>query len=168
MTKYTNVRMNADSKEAKWWLHQSDREFAMQILVQIANRKYGENADLIKISRQRMIEGPDVNSTVEQPMIKNPAPREGIVSKTNEYHNKVTLSTTEEPAENPAEEKTAPAKPTPKPEPESQPEVQKPTETVTDNNDDDDSINDALFGDDTASEPKETHQSSGNSFRDKL
>ena len=162
MTKYTNVRMNADSKEAKWWLHQSDREFAMQILVQIANRKYGENADLIKISRQRMIEGPDVNSTVEQPMIKNPAPQEGIISKTNEYHNKVTLSTTEDPAE----EKTAPAKPTPKPEP--QAEVQKPTETVTDNNDDDDSINDALFGDDTASEPKETHQSSGNSFRDKL
>lgn len=158
MPKYTNVRMNADSKEAKWWLHQSDREFAMQILVQIANRKYGENADLIKISRQRMIEGPDVNNTVEQPMIKNPAPQEGIVSKTNEYHNKVTLSTTEE--------KTAPAKPTPKPEP--QAEVQKPTETVTDNNDDDDSINDALFGDDTASEPKETHQSSGNSFRDKL
>lgn len=162
MPKYTNVRMNADSKEAKWWLHQSDREFAMQILVQIANRKYGENADLIKISRQRMIEGPDVNSTVEQPMIKNQAPQEGIVGRTNEYHNKVTLSTTEEPAE----EKTAPAKPTPKSEP--QAEVQKPTESVTDNNDDDDAINDALFGDDTASEPKETHQSSGNSFRDKL
>ena len=162
MPKYTNVRMNADSKEAKWWLHQSDREFAMQILVQIANRKYGENADLIKISRQRMIEGPDVNSTVEQPMTKNQAPREGIISKTNEYHNKVTLSTTEDPAE----EKTTPAKPTPKPE--SQPEAQEPTETVTDNNDNDDSINDALFGDDTASEPKETHQSSGNSFRDKL
>ena len=162
MPKYTNVRMNADSKEAKWWLHQSDREFAMQILVQIANRKYGENADLIKVSRQRMIEGPDVNG--EQPMIKNQAPQEGIVGKTNEYHNKVTLSTTEEPAE----EKTAPAKPTPKSEPEPQAEVQKPTETVTDNNDDDDSINDALFGDDTASEPKETHQSSGNSFRDKL
>lgn len=164
MPKYTNVRMNADSKEAKWWLHQSDREFAMQILVQIANRKYGENADLIKISRQRMIEGPDVNNIVEQPMIKNPAPQEGIIGRTNEYHNKVTLSTTEEPAE----EKTAPAKPTPKPKPESQPEAQKPTEAVTDNNDDDDAINDALFGDDTASEPKETHQSSGNSFRDKL
>lgn len=161
MPKYTNVRMNADSKEAKWWLHQSDREFAMQILVQIANRKYGENADLIKISRQRMIEGPDVNNIVEQPMIKNPAPQEGIINRTNEYHNKVTLSTTEEPAE-----EKAPAKPTPKPEP--QAEVQKPTETVTDNNDDDDAINDALFGDDTASEPKETHQSSGNSFRDKL
>lgn len=162
MPKYTNVRMNADSKEAKWWLHQSDREFAMQILVQIANRKYGENADLIKISRQRMIEGPDINSTVEQPMIKNPAPQEGIINRTNEYHNKVTLSTTEEPAE----EKTVPAKPTPKPEP--QAEAQKPTKTVTDNNDDDDAINDALFGDDTSSEPKETHQSSGNSFRDKL
>lgn len=164
MPKYTNVRMNADSKEAKWWLHQSDREFAMQILVQIANHKYGENADLIKVSRQRMIEGPDVNNTIEQPMIKNPAPREGIVSKTNEYHNKVTLSTTEDPAE----EKTAPAKPTPKPEPESKPEAQEPTETVTDNNDNDDAINDALFGDDTVSEPKETHQSPGNSFRDKL
>ena len=162
MPKYTNVRMNADSKEAKWWLHQSDREFAMQILVQIANRKYGENADLIKVSRQRMIEGPDVNNIVEQPMIKNPAPQEGIVGKTNEYHNKVTLSTTEEPAE----EKAVPAKPTPKPEP--QAEVQEATETVTDNNDNDDAINDALFGDDTASEPKETHQSSGNSFRDKL
>ena len=162
MPKYTNVRMNADSKEAKWWLHQSDREFAMQILVQIANRKYGENADLIKVSRQRMIEGPDINSTSEQPMIKNPAPQEGIVGKTNEYHNKVTLSTTEEPAE----EKAVPAKPTPKPE--SKPEAQEATETVTDNNDNDDAINDALFGDDTASEPKETHQSSGNSFRDKL
>lgn len=162
MPKYTNVRMNADSKEAKWWLHQSDREFAMQILVQIANRKYGENADLIKISRQRMIEGPDVNNIVEQPMIKNPAPQEGIINRTNEYHNKVTLSTTEEPAE----EKTAPAKPTPKPEP--QAEVQKPTETVTDNNDDDDAINDALFGDDTTSESNKTQQSSGNSFRDKL
>lgn len=164
MPKYTNVRMNADSKEAKWWLHQSDREFAMQILVQIANRKYGENADLIKVSRQRMIEGPDVNNIVEQPMIKNPAPQEGIVGKTNEYHNKVTLSTTEEPAE----EKAVPTKPTPEPEPESQPEAQKLPETVTDNNDDNDAINDALFGDDTASEPKETHQPSGNSFRDKL
>lgn len=162
MPKYTNVRMNADSKEAKWWLHQSDREFAMQILVQIANRKYGENADLIKVSRQRMIEGPDVNNNIEQQAIKNPEPQEGIISETNEYHNKVTLSTTEDPAE----EKTTPAKPTPKPE--SKPEAQEPTETVTDNNDNDDAINDALFGDDTASEPKETHQSSGNSFRDKL
>ena len=56
MATYTNVRMKADSPEGIWWQNQTDRDYAMQVLIQLANQKYGTNTDLKKYSLEKMID----------------------------------------------------------------------------------------------------------------
>lgn len=64
MATYTNVRMKADSPEGIWWQNQTDRDYAMQVLVQLANQKYGTNTDLKKYSLEKMIDQQTGNTQI--------------------------------------------------------------------------------------------------------
>lgn len=64
MATYTNVRMKADSPEGIWWQNQTDRDYAMQVLIQLANQKYGTNTDLKKYSLEKMIDQQSGNTQI--------------------------------------------------------------------------------------------------------
>lgn len=64
MATYTNVRMKADSPEGIWWQNQTDRDYAMQVLIQLANQKYGTNTDLKKYSLEKMIDQQTGNTQI--------------------------------------------------------------------------------------------------------
>lgn len=64
MATYTNVRMKADSPEGIWWQNQTDRDYAMQVLIQLANQKYGTNTDLKKYSLEKMIDQQTENTQI--------------------------------------------------------------------------------------------------------
>lgn len=72
-TRSVSVRMDANSPEANWWLKQSDREFSMQCIIDLAQQYYGKNADLkmIAIKQMRLANQNHVNKQVTLPDIKN-------------------------------------------------------------------------------------------------
>lgn len=72
-TRSVSVRMDANSPEANWWLKQSDREFSMQCIIDLAQQYYGKNADLkmIAIKQMRLANQNHVNKQVTLPNTKN-------------------------------------------------------------------------------------------------
>lgn len=80
MATYTNVRMKADSPEGIWWQNQTDRDYAMQVLIQLANQKYGTNTDLKKYSLEKMI---DQHTETNETETKN-----NVISSSKEELNK--------------------------------------------------------------------------------
>lgn len=160
MAVYTNVRMKADSPEGQWWQHQTDRDYAMQVLVQLANHMYGKNADLKKYSLEKMIQ-------------KQPSIPEQIVSLKNSTAPSNPLSVLEKPkafvggpthqsvqldAENAPQRSTT------------VPENQTPANKESSSTETNDTLNNALFGDNNDDQPitKSNNQKKQGSFRDKL
>lgn len=162
MAVYTNVRMKADSPEGQWWQHQTDRDYAMQVLVQLANYMYGENADLKKYSLEKMIQKqPSIpkqtispnNATVPSNPFSVPEKSEIFVSGPT-THQSVQLDA-----------KNAPQKPI------TTPENQTLANKESSSAETDDTLSNALFGDDNDDQPitdKSTNQKQPGSFRDKL
>lgn len=72
-TRSVSVRMDANSPEANWWLKQSDREFSMQCIIDLAQQYYGKNADLkmIAIKQMRLANQNHVNHQIKLPNTKN-------------------------------------------------------------------------------------------------
>lgn len=161
MAVYTNVRMKADSPEGQWWQHQTDRDYAMQVLVQLANHMYGENADLKKYSLEKMIQKqPSIpkqvvslnSATVPSNPLSVPEKPEVFVS--GPTHQSVQLDA-----------KNAPQKPI------TTPENQTLANKESSSAETDDTLSNALFGDDNDDQPitdKSTNQKQPGSFRDKL
>ena len=149
---YTNVRMDANSPLGQWWRHQSDRDYSMQVLVQLANQKFGKNVDLKAYSLQQMING-NVNSVGNQ-SASQPADEPAHISmkETNHVLHQTTVNQLE--AHQPVKTDNA--------QPESS--ASQPTEQRSDNHHQD-LIQDALFGGNSKPQKK---AKPGKSFRDQL
>lgn len=149
---YTNVRMDANSPLGQWWRHQSDRDYSMQVLVQLANQKFGKNVDLKAYSLQQMINS-NVNSAGNQ-SANQPADEPAHISmkETNHVLHQTTVNQLE--THQPVNTDNA--------QPESS--AGQPTEQPSDNNHQD-LIQDALFGGNSKPQKK---TKPGKSFRDQL
>lgn len=161
---YTNVRMDANSPLGQWWRHQSDRDYSMQVLVQLANQKFGKNVDLKAYSLQQMING-NVTPTTSQPQ----TPVETTTANKPE-----SSPVAEPPFQRKADElspnqKTTPEQATtPNPQPTVPPTTVQPS-THNDASaapDDDALVHDALFG--GAAKPVKKARKPGQSFREQL
>lgn len=153
---YTNVRMDANSPLGQWWRHQSDRDYSMQVLVQLANQKFGENVDLKAYSLQQMINGNTAPATSQPqtPVATSPTTEPKTVNP--------DLSTSK-PAETQASS-PAPAATRPNDEPSTPPS---PARSVTNADANDDAlVHDALFGGTT--KPVKAPRKKRQSFRDQL
>lgn len=93
-TRSVSVRMDANSPEANWWLKQSDREFSMQCIIDLAQQYYGKNADLkmIAIKQMRLANQNHVNHQVKSPNIKN-------INKKDEQQSSQIIPNDNEPKE---------------------------------------------------------------------
>lgn len=132
----------------------------MQVLVQLANQKFGKNVDLKAYSLQQMI-----NSNAA-PATSQPQP---TVNETVEHKPK-TRAVAEQPVQQgtdelPSSQKTAPKQTAV---PSQQSTADQPTTPTSDSAvpDDDDLVHDALFG--GATKPVKKTRKPGQSFRDQL
>lgn len=149
---YTNVRMDANSPLGQWWRHQSDRDYSMQVLVQLANQKFGKNVDLKAYSLQQMINS-NVNSVSNQSANQLADKPAHIPTKeTNHVLHQAAVNQPE--AHQPVNTDNA--------QPESS--TSQPTEQRSDNSHQA-LIQDALFGGNSKPQKK---TKSGKSFRDQL
>lgn len=161
---YTNVRMDANSALGQWWRHQSDRDYSMQVLVQLANQKFGKNVDLKAYSLQQMINGnaAPLASQAQTPTAEIPESKPA------------NRTVNDQPVQPAPDELQSTQKPAPKPAaaPNRQPTVtQTAAQPTTPNNasaapDDDMLVHDALFG--GAAKPVKKARKPGQSFRDQL
>lgn len=152
---YTNVRMDANSPLGQWWRHQSDRDFSMQVLVQLANQKFGHNVDLKAYSLKQMING---NS---EPLINHPA---DLTKQANTDENNPVAS--HEPDEIRQKDHQPKAEPVVN---KQQIAVKPPAaqDKTSESENDQELIADALFGDSQAANKPKPHKK-GQSFRDQL
>lgn len=159
---YTNVRMDANSPLGQWWRHQSDRDYSMQVLVQLANQKFGKNVDLKAYSLQQMING-NVTPTTSQPQTP--------VDETPANSAVTDQPVQPEPDDLPSSQKTAPQQTVaPSQQPTVPPTTIQPTTanstSAAPDSDDDALVHDALFG--GATKPVKKARKPGQSFRDQL
>lgn len=160
MAVYTNVRMKADSPEGQWWQHQTDRDYAMQVLVQLANQRYGKNVDLKSFSLEKMID--------QEPTHQPQAPTSSAPSQTTtpqvtepEPKHQETKIEIPKPLQQPTEPEAISA-PADMPRPTVRIQSEETAETHPD-------LNNALFGDDSDdNEEPPAPQPKNGSFRDKL
>lgn len=152
---YTNVRMDANSPLGQWWRHQSDRDFSMQVLVQLANQKFGHNVDLKAYSLKQMIN--DNN----KPLINHPA--KPTTQTNTDEKNSVASPKPDEIRQQNHQPKAEPVVT------KQQTAVQSPdAQTKTNESENDQKlIADALFGDSQAANKPKPHKK-GQSFRDQL
>lgn len=158
---YTNVRMDANSALGQWWRHQSDRDYSMQVLVQLANQKFGKNVDLKAYSLQQMINGnaAPLASQPQTPVTTNPntEPETKTVDHNPSPSEPAELRQSREPDQTPAASQ-------PNDEPLTPPSHAS-SATNADANDDA-LVHDALFGGTT--KPVKAPRKKGQSFRDQL
>lgn len=152
---YTNVRMDANSPLGQWWRHQSDRDFSMQVLVQLANQKFGHNVDLKAYSLKQMIDG---NS---EPLISHPA--DSTKQANTDENNPVASHEPDEIRQQNHQPKAEPVV-------NKQQIAVKPSadqDKTSEDENDQELIADALFGDNQATSKPKPHKK-GQSFRDQL